>query len=182
MRAPDAAVPARVSTSAPGTQAEATGRAIEEARTHRGGRAAWLQAAAIVAAAAALSLAWRYEASRPFDPQTLAIDVGQLQSQAAEASLLDARFDGMGTLPATFRRMHAQQLADKVAAVTSDLDSRTADDLAADALPEARSDALALHAGLMRVSYGADGGAERPLFESLDERLAALRHGLDPDD
>ena len=146
---------------------------------HRQG-AAWMQAVAIVAIALAIVAALLWRLRLPFDNDTLAIEVAQLRSDAAEAAAL-ARSVRADQLAPGFVRLHAEQLSIKVQSVHDTLRGKSARAPLDDALDDARQSAGALLAALDALSE--DG--QRPLtqalpFDALAQRLDALHRQLKP--
>ena len=146
---------------------------------HRQG-AAWMQAIAIVAIALAIGVALLWRLRLPFDNDTLAIEVAQLRSDAAEAAAL-AHSVRADQLAPGFVRLHAEQLSIKVQSVDATLRGKSARAPLGDALDHARQSAGALLAALDALSE--DG--QRPLtqtlpFDALAQRLDALHRQLKP--
>jgi hypothetical protein len=144
-------------------------------------QAAWLQGIVLVLACAAIAgaLAWRMQ--RPFDRDTLAIQVGRLQSHAAEAQLLA---DGVrqDRLAPFFVRQHALQLADQVDDVDRKLDKPAQPPLSA-IKASARQLGGTLHDTLQ--SLGRDAHLPRRAalgFDAIAQRLDALHTQLKPED
>ena len=144
-------------------------------------QAAWCQDFALVAACIAIAgtLGWRMQ--RPFDRDTLAIQVGRLQSHAAEAQLLvdDARND---RLAPGFVRQHALQLADRVDAVDGKLHKPAQPPLDAIRLSAQRL-GESLHGALLQL--GRDGRRPRTQslgFDGLSPQFKALHAQLKPED
>jgi hypothetical protein len=150
-------------------------------RTHSRG-AAWLQGAMLVAACAAIALVLFMRLHRPFDRDTLAIQVSQLQSHAAEADLL-ARNVVADQLAPRFVRQHARQLADKVESVDGKLQSRPAQPGLQDVKASAGELGATLHAALQRLSRNGQQPLRQPFgFDALAARLDALHQQLKPAD
>jgi hypothetical protein len=144
-------------------------------------RAAWLQGIVLLVACAAIAgtLAWRIQ--RPFHRDTLAIQVGRLQSHAAEAQLLadNVRRDNLAP---SFVRQHAMQLADKVDDVDGKLDKPAQPALAA-IKSSARQLGASLHDTLQALGRDAHLPRNRTLgFDALAQRLDALHTQLKPKD
>ena len=142
-------------------------------------QAAWVQGALLVAAMVAIVLALAIRLHRPFDRDTLAIQVAQLQSDAAEAQLLadNARAD---QLAPGFVRQHALQMADKVDTTIDTLRKPARPELAAQKAQAQRLGAT-LHAGLVRL--GRDGQARTEAgFDATADALDALHKTLKPAD
>ncbi|MFL6592525.1 MAG: hypothetical protein ACJ8GK_07440 [Luteimonas sp.] len=140
-------------------------------------RAAWVQGALLVAAIAAIVVALALGVQRPFDRDTLAIQVAQLQSDAAEAQVLvdNARAD---RLAPGFVRQHAQQMAAKVDTTNGTLEKSARPELAS-YKAQAQQLGASLHAGLALL--GRDGSA-RIGFDTTADALDALRKRLKPAD
>ncbi|WP_162823804.1 hypothetical protein [Lysobacter sp. TY2-98] len=144
-------------------------------------RAAWWQAIALVAVTATIATATTVRLHRPFDADTLAIQVGELHSVAAETQLLVEQA-GHDHLAPAFVRHHAQQLRTTV--------ERTRDALAGKAAI-ARYDAQrrqalaladALHARLDVLARDAASASATPqAFAALADALDALDHRIKPD-
>lgn len=147
-------------------------------RTHSS-RAAWVQGMLLVAVIAAIAVALVVRLHRPFDRDTLAIQVAQLESDAAEAQVLvdNAR---AGRLAPGFVRQHAQQMADKVDNTNGKLEKSALPELA---LQKAQAQRLgaSLHSAL--VLLGRDGPAGVASgFDATADALDALHGQLKPDD
>lgn len=145
-------------------------------------RAAWMQASLFIASVAVTVGILFARLQRPFDRDTLAIQVEQLQSQSAEAALLARNAVGDRLAPG-FVRQHVHQLADAGARVEHTLRSKAAAPAAAAALARAQQMASTLHAILQPWSADATRAAQS--IDALDEltrRLAALDHQLKPAD
>ncbi len=142
-------------------------------------KAAWVQGALLVAVVAAIALTLAIRLHRPFDRDTLAIQVAQLQSSAAEGQLLvdNARAD---RLAPGFVRQHAQQMAGKVGTANDKLQKPAQAGLAAQ-----KAQAQKLGAALQQalLSLGGDGTAQRAFdFDRLANALDALDRQLKPGD
>jgi hypothetical protein len=140
-----------------------------------------LQGVLLVAACAAIAgtLAWRMQ--RPLDRDTLAIQVGRLQSHAAEAGLL-ADSVRQDRLAPSFVRQHALQLADKVDDVDGRLDTPARPELSA-IQASARQLGDSLHQTLQQLGRDARLPRQRPLgFDAMARRLGALHAQLKPQD
>jgi len=147
-------------------------------RTHSS-RAAWTQGTLLVAAIAAIAVVLGVRLHRPFDVDTLAIQVAQLQSDAAEAQMLadNARAD---RLAPGFVRQHAQQMADKVDSTNGKLEKSAPPKLS---VQKARAQRLgaSLHAALLLL--GRDGSARTASgFDTTADALGALHKQLKPAD
>lgn len=145
-------------------------------------RAAWIQGIVLVAATAALSATLAARLQRPFDRDTLAIPVGELRSQAAEAALM-ARQAGRDHLAPAFVRFHAQQLGHGVERVRhtlagksaeADLEASRRQALALAGVLQSRVDTLGRDADLARTG---DGG-----FDTLAGAFDALARHIKPED
>ena len=144
-------------------------------------RAAWLQGVMLVGACLAIALSLVLRLQRPFDADTLAIQVGKLQSHAAEAQLL-ADNAAEDRLAPKFVREHALQLADRVDDIDRKLRKPAQPGLdpvkaAATQSGNRLRDALLL--------LGRDGQRPRRQslgFDALAQRLDALRRQLKPQD
>lgn len=144
-------------------------------------KAAWMQGLVLGAAcvAIAVTLVWRLK--RPFDADTLAIQVAKLQSHAAEAQLLadNVRAD---TLAPGFVRRHALQLADQV----DDVDQKLQKSAQAGLDPvksAAQQSGNRLHESLLLL--GRDGQRPRRQslgFDALAQQLDGLHKQLKPQD
>jgi hypothetical protein len=143
----------------------------------RSNQATWVQGTLLVAGVAAIALTLAYRLHRPFDRDTLAIEVAQLQSSAAEAHLLvdNARAD---RLAPGFVRQHAQQMADKVGTTNGKLQKPAQAALAAQ-----KAQAQQLGAALQRALglLGRDGSTQRAFgFDGMADALDALNKQLKP--
>jgi hypothetical protein len=147
-------------------------------RTHSS-RAAWVQGVLLVAVIAAIAAALFVRLHRPFDRDTLAIQVAQLQSDASEAQVLfaNARAD---RLAPGFVRQHAQQMADKVDSTNGKLEKSALPELSAQRA-QAQQLGASLHAALLLL--GRDGsGRIASGFDTTADALDALHKQLKPDD
>ena len=145
-------------------------------------KAAWLQAALLVAALAVVAAVLFARLQRPFDRDTLVIQVEQLQSQSAEAALL-ARNAVSDRLAPGFTRQHVRQLADAVDRVDETLQSKSAQSELLMALIAARHTAATLHGTLVSWSNGATQATQAiPEFDQIALRLDALDSELKPED
>lgn len=145
--------------------------------SHRQG-AAWRQACFSFAVVAAVVAATVYCAVRPFDRDTLAIQVGQLGSQAAEAAMA-ARLLREDKLAPGFVHAHARQLRRKLGSVESQLRAHPSGGLDA-AHGEAEAGAQALAGALQRESPSRDPRSESD-YSALSARMQALRKRLKPE-
>ncbi|WP_133479715.1 hypothetical protein [Cognatilysobacter segetis] len=134
-------------------------------------RAARLQGFGLAVATAALAVVLGVRLQRPFDAATLAIPVGELRSQAAEAGLLE-REARAGRLAPAFVRRHAAQLAHDVERVRAGLAGKPA----VAPLEPGRRRALALADALQARTdaLARDGHAVGGDFEVLARALDAL--------
>ena len=144
-------------------------------------RAAWLQGIAMTGGAVALVATLAIRLHRPYERATLAIPVRTLQSQAAEAGLLEAQVRRDRLAPA-FVRFHAQQLGLDVERVRHELAGRPA----MATLEPSRREALALADALQsRVDrLGRSAALPRTAtldFEALARSLDALARRIDPE-
>ena len=144
-------------------------------------QAAWLQGIVLVLACVAIAatLAWRLQ--RPFDRDTLAIQVAKLQSHAAEAQLLadNVRQD---RLAPSFVRQHALQLADKVDDVDHKLDKPAQPPLSG-IKASARQLGGTLHDTLQSLGRDAHLARRQAVgFDAIAQRLDALHTQLKPED
>ena len=144
-------------------------------------RVAWVQGVVLAAACLAIGLVLALRLQRPFDSDTLAIQVAKLQSHAAEAQLL-ADNVAQDQLAPRFVREHALQLADRVDDVDRKLKKQ-----APPGLEQPKSAAMQygdrLHESLLLL--GRDG--QRPRreslgFDALAQRFDALHTQLKPQD
>jgi len=145
----------------------------------RSNKAAWVQGMLLVAVVVAIALVLALRLHRPFDRDTLAIQVTQLQSHAAEAQLLvdNARAD---RLAPGFVRQHAQQMADKVGTTNGKLQKPARSGLAGQ-----KAQAQELGAALQQALslLGRDGNVQRTsAFGRLADALDALDQQLKPGD
>ena len=145
----------------------------------RSNKAAWVQGTLLVAVIVAIALVLALRLHRPFDRDTLAIQVTQLQSHAAEAQLLvdNARAD---RLAPGFVRQHAQQMADKVGTTNGKLQKPARSGLAGQ-----KAQAQELGAALQQALslLGRDGNVQRTsAFGRLADALDALDQQLKPGD
>ena len=138
-----------------------------------------MQGALLVAAIVAICAALAVRLHRPFDRDTLAIQVAQLQSDAAEAQELvdQARTD---RLAPGFVRQHAQQMADKVDTTNGKLQKSALPGLSTQKAQAQRLGA-SLHEDL--VLLGRDGSARAVSgFDTTADALDALHRQLKPTD
>lgn len=143
-------------------------------------KAAWLQATLLLAAFAVVGVVLVARLQRPFDRDTLAIQVGQLQSQSAEAALLARNAIGDRLAPG-FTRQHVRQLADAVGRVQDALQSKPAQPALAPFLASARQSGAGLHAVLQPWTTDARlASPSLPELDRLDRRLDALGKQLKP--
>ena len=142
--------------------------------------AAWTQGLAILLVLAAIACALLYRKHKPFDQDTLDIQVEQLQSHAAEAHLLvqQARAD---QLAPGFVAEHAGQLAGNVQRARQKLDAKPAEPRYAPQQASARRLGATLHERLQGLST--DGRAPRSRefgFDGLARQFDALHQQLKP--
>jgi hypothetical protein len=147
---------------------------------HLSRQAAWMQAVLLLAVVATIAVVLLAQLRRPFDQDTLAIRVGQLQSQSAEAALL-ARNAMADRLAPGFVRQHVQQLADNVGRVEEALQAKPA----RPDLERSRASALrvghALRTTLDRWSgNAAQAGRVLPHVDAMAAQLGALHALLEP--
>jgi hypothetical protein len=143
-------------------------------------QAARVQCTILIVAAFAVGLMVMLRLQRPFDRDTLAIQVSQLQSHAAEAAVLSDNVRA-GRLAPGFVRQHAQQLADKVDSVDGKLQSKPAQrGLAGDRINAQRLGA-SLQAALHVLASDADRPRRQELgFGALARQLDGLHRQLKP--
>jgi Tfp pilus assembly protein PilV len=143
---------------------------------------AWTQGVIVAAFAIAVGVTLLVRLQRPFDRDTLALQVGILQSHAAEAGEL-ARLTRADQLAPGFVGEHAAQLAENV--------ERAQDALAAkDAEPDieaqrraAETLGAAVHARLQAWSAAGAQARTRDFgFAALSDQLDALHKQLKPED
>jgi hypothetical protein len=142
-------------------------------------KAAWVQAAVLLIVCAAIALTTFLRVHRPFDRDTLAIQVSQLQSHAAEAQVL-ADNVGADNLAPGFVRQHAQQLSDKVDSVDGKLSKPATPEFA---LAKSRAQQLggSLQSALETLSRnGQPPQADDLDFEAIAQQLDALHKQLKP--
>jgi hypothetical protein len=145
-------------------------------------QAAWVQGAILVATFVAIGLVLTLRLQRPFDRDTLAIQVSQLQSHAAEAGVL-ADLVRADRLAPGFVRRHAQQLAGKVESLDRKLQSKTSRPGLGAARMRAQHLGTALQAALDGLSRDAQRPRQRDLgFDVLAQQLGALHQTLKPGD
>jgi hypothetical protein len=144
-------------------------------------KSAWVQGATLMAVIAAIALAIGYRLQRPFDRDTLTIQVQQLQSSAAEAQVLadNVRAD---TLAPGVVRQHAQQLADKVGDTNSKLEKPAQPGLDSQR-SESRRLGASLQQALMLLGRDGAGPTHRAYgFGAMAHSLDALHTQLKPAD
>jgi hypothetical protein len=144
-------------------------------------RAAWVQGVMLVGACLAIGLSLLLRLQRPFDVDTLAIQVGKLQSHAAEAQLLADNVVEDKLAP-KFVREHALQLADHVDDVDRKLQkpSQAGLDPVKNAAMQAGN---RLHEALLLL--GRDGQRPRRKslgFDALSQQFDGLHKQLKPQD
>jgi hypothetical protein len=144
-------------------------------------KAAWMQGIVLVAACLAIGLALALRLRRPFDEDTLAIQVSRLQSHAAEAQLL-ADNVVQDRLAPEFVRQHALQLADKVDDVDQKLQKAAQPGLES-LKSRAQQSGNTLHEALLLL--GRDGRHPRRQslgFDALAQQFDAMHKQLKPQD
>ena len=142
--------------------------------------AAWTQGIALLVVLAAIACALLYRKHKPFDQDTLDIQVEQLQSHAAEAGLL-ARQAQADQLAPGFVAEHAGQLADNVQRAREELDAKPAEPRYAPQQASARQLGATLHARLQVLSSDGRAPRSRDLgFDGIAQRLDALHQQLKP--
>lgn len=140
---------------------------------------AWVQGAILIAVCAAIAVTVYLRVQRPFDRDTLDIQVSQLQSQAAEAQLLADNSRG-DQISSGFVREHAQQMAHKVDSVNRKLRRSAQPELTGE-LSAARKLGSALRTALLRLSR--DGEAREDYgFDRMAHALDVLHKRLKPSD
>lgn len=142
-------------------------------------KAVWVQGALLVAVLAAIGITLAIRLHRPFDRDTLAIQVAQLQSNAAEGQLLVDKAHADRLAPG-FVRQHAQQMAEKVATTNDKLQKPSQA-----ALAKQKAQAQALGAALEQalLSLGQEGRPPQVSdFGHLADALDALGKQLKPGD
>lgn len=145
-------------------------------------QAAWVQGAILIAAGAAIASTVMLRLQRPFDRDTLAIQVSQLLSHAAEAGLL-ADHVRAGHLAPGFVRQHAQQLAGKVDSVDQKLQSRPSEPGLDSKRMRAQELGAALQAALETLSRDGQRPRRQDLgFDALAHQFDALHQTLKPGD
>jgi hypothetical protein len=144
-------------------------------------KAAWVQGVVLAGVCLAIGTTLLLRLQRPFDSDTLAIQVAKLQSHAAEAQLL-ADNVVQDKLAPEFVRQHALQLADKVDDVDQKLQKSAQPGLDA-VKSSAQQSGNTLHEALLLL--GRDGQRPRRQslgFDGLAQRLDALHKQLKPQD
>jgi len=145
----------------------------------RSSKAAWVQGVLLVVVIAAIALALAMRLHRPFDRDTLAIQVAQLQSGAAEARLL-ADYARADQLAPGFVRQHARQMAEKIENTNGKLEKAAQPALAGQKTQAQRLGA-SLHTRLMLLARGEPPRAA-PGFHATEVALGALHKQLKPAD
>jgi hypothetical protein len=143
-------------------------------------RDAWTQGALLLAAILSIAIALLWHARRAFDRDTLAIQVGQLESASAEASLLAGNVAADRLAP-SFVRQHAAQLAISVERTGDALRSKPSQPALSPALESARAQAAALHGMLQGWSRDAALGVRfAPRLDAMARQLHAMQSRLKP--
>ena len=145
-------------------------------------QAAWRQGATVVVVTAVLVATLIARLERPFDRDTLAIQVETLQSHAAEAAQL-VLLEREDRFSARVTGEHAAQLADNVQRAQDALVKKDAEP----AFQAQRSTALALGAALhARLQSWSDDGRQARVrdfgFDTLARRLDTLHQQLKPEE
>ncbi|MDB6164134.1 MAG: hypothetical protein JWL98_1566 [Xanthomonadaceae bacterium] len=143
---------------------------------------AWILAALLIAVLAAIAVVLFLRLHRPFDSDTLAIQVAELQSQSAEAALLAQNVSGDRLAPG-FAHEHLRQLADNVGRVEDALQSKAAQP----GLESPRQSAQGLGATLQVTLIGWLRDTELaptliPRLDAVTQQLDALHKQLKPGD
>jgi len=145
-------------------------------------RAAWMQGVIAVAIAVALGVVLVVRLRRPFDRDTLAIQVGLLQSLAAEAGDL-AKLTRADQLAPGFVGEHAAQLADNVQRAQDALAGKDAEPVVESEQRAAETLGAVLHARLQVWSAAGAQARTRDFgFEAVSDQLDALHKQLKPGD
>ena len=144
---------------------------------HSGG-AAWRQACTAILSVVIVVSAVAYCAVRPFDRDTLAIQVAQLRSQGAEAALA-ARLLRADLLAPGFARTHARQLARKVESVGGELRAHPAGALEPERAA-GNATASTLATALRREPPSSRAGSEAA-YAGMSARMDALHARLKPE-
>lgn len=142
-------------------------------------KATWVQGALLVAVVVAIGLTLAVRLRRPFDRDTLAIQVAQLRSGAAEGQLLvdNARAD---RLAPGFVRLHAQQMAAKVGTTNDKLQKPAQAGLA---VQKAQAQKLGMALQQALLALGHDGKAQGAFgFGRMAGALDTLDKQLKPGD
>lgn len=143
---------------------------------------AWTQGIATAVVVVALAITLFTQLRRPFDADTLAIQVEALQSHAAEAAQL-ALLQQQDRVTPGFAAEHAAQLSEDVQRAQDALAGKNADAALEPARTSARELGGALHARLL--VWSGTGGQVRTRdfgFDGLARQLDALRHRFKPED
>lgn len=135
-------------------------------------QSAWIQAVLLGAAIVVIATILAVRLHRPFDRDTLAIQVANLDSLAAEAALL-AREGAADHLAPGFVRQQVQQLADKVDSGVGGLQSRPA----LPGLDAARATTVRLGDGMARAL--SEWSKNAAVAQQVEPRLAATAAALD---
>ena len=145
-------------------------------------RAAWRQGATVALMAIALVATLVARLQRPFDRDTLAIEVAALQSHAAEASEL-AILEREDRFAAEVTGEHADQLAEDVQRTQDALAKKPAEPDLATQRASAQLLGAALHARLQ--AWSRDGRQARVRdfgFDALARQFGALHTQLKPEE
>lgn len=145
-------------------------------------RAVWMQGIAVALLLIGVATALVMKLRQPFDADTLAIQVGALQSHAAEAAQL-ASLTREDQLAPGFVGEHAAQLADNVQRAQDALAGKNAEPAFEAARGTAQHLGAALQARLQSWSADSDLARTRDFgFESLSDQLDTLHTQLKPED
>ena len=138
-------------------------------------KAAWVQGAALAAVIVAIASAVVFRFNRPLDRDALAIQVAQLQSNAAEAQWLVDNAHADRLAPGVVRQ-HAQQMAAMVETSSDTLKKLAQPELKAQKMQAQRLGA-SLHRGLVLLGRGGAAHAELG-FDATADALGALHEQL----
>lgn len=143
-------------------------------------RAAWLQGGVFVALTAGTAVATCVHLRRPFDADTLAIPVAELQAQAKEGALLVRLLQANQVAPAFVAR-HSGQLAEDIARIGDALRAKDAQPPLADARAKAAQLQASLHQRMAALaSAGGRTTAQASSFDTVAGGLDALQHQIKP--